>query len=206
MRFFKWFWRQNKYKKIFFLSLLPYIVILICCVFVAVFGYEWSQFYEREYGERAVRIWLDMYLFDWWFSLFGWIHLLFLTIVPYQILYLLKLRYIGKPKPKIIEPEKPENIERKETKLFKIFGITVSKVEGSSPPLKKKKTAGQIAEKVFLVLSFLPFIYLLFMLLESGIGNSFYYILLFALFVPIFPVCVIYQIIYLIVKITEKRK
>ncbi|MDR2532609.1 MAG: hypothetical protein LBC82_07185 [Oscillospiraceae bacterium] len=220
--------KQSKFKKFFLLSLLPYAIIIVICLVVAIFGYE-EPHWRREYGLTAVYEWLSIYLFDAWLQVPNRIHLLFLIIVPYQMLYILKLRHIGKPDHPAKEGnelDKIENIKRKETKLFKIFGVTISKVEGDAPI--RPKTKGQTAAKVIFVLSFIPHMFILLFSIPAGMSETGVNTGLFGsvnmvygmeaflhdlswgiavlIVVPILPICVIYQIIYIIVKIIEKKK
>jgi hypothetical protein len=187
MKIIEWFKKQNKFKKFFLLSLLPYTVMLIMSVYSAIFGYE--NFVSGENGLNAAWHWMNDHVFSPWLNGFNWIHLLFLIIVPYQFLYILKLRHIGKP--------------------FKL------------------QTTGKTVAEVFFVLSLIPLIFILVFaiiagLSEAGVNNSwfgvnmiygieaFWHTLWFGIAIlslfPIIPVCTIYQVVYVIVKIVEKKR
>ncbi|MCL1866709.1 MAG: hypothetical protein FWF82_04800 [Oscillospiraceae bacterium] len=188
--------KLNNYKIAFLFSLVPCVVFLFVVTVVAISGYGYNMG-RHAYGMVAVGNWLGN-IGDYWFD-FNIRHIIIFTCLIYQTTYILALRSL---------PYK----ENHQT------GIGV----------KSNRKTGKAA-KIFLWLSFVPYAFVILMSICSAIfgtrewaalfgeGRLIYgfealqqdiFLLTAALTIvfPVIPICLVYQIVYLTVKIVKKRK
>ena len=177
---------MNRYKLLLFLSLMPYAAMILLILVVAVTGYSYYLGEDKAFGMRAAQYWL-VDSGDYWLRP-NIRHLVMLVCVTYQITYFHKLRTVKSP---------PDT--RSETPHFQV------KQSGSS--------------RLLLKLSFIPYgLPVLFSIYAAIFGIDFLWSTSYGLegaviglvggivvlfFIPILPVCIIYQIVYAVSKKRE---
>jgi hypothetical protein len=189
--------KLNIPKVLFLLSLTPYVAILIVLLVVAFTGYAYDETITRHnetvYGFNAMYVWIDvMYHGYFYFHNLNFRHFIFISLVVYQFVYLLKLRKIK------IKTTNNETVKLNENNV-------------TQKRLGKKS-------KIFLWVSLLPYAYIfVFAIISSFMGMGFFgnrsygfdgfiaglFIAPFTI-IPILLICIIYQIIYLVLKRIEK--
>lgn len=181
--------KVNKYEVVFLISLIPYILLVFKLLGVAIFGYGYNLG-DTAYGIVAIGEWFNYFFSEYWvvFKIKP-LHILFICCLIYQIIYFIKLRHIS------------------------------NKKHESKDQIKKYDKT-----KIIFILSFIPYIVLILFTIYSaifGFRYSFFTtstvvygieaikaIMLFYgvgfCIIPVFPTCIVYQIIYLV--LNKKRK
>jgi hypothetical protein len=181
---------QSTFKIAFLASLMPYAAMLILLIVVANIGYSEWNLRQQEYGFAAISSYFRGSGWIWTYP--NYRHFFIFICVVYQIIYSLKLR----------------------TLTFKSYEPS-QEITGEQSSKKRKN----ITAKIFLVLSFFPYVYIIWSAINaasSGFSfmfsrlygieaflSSLFFTSLYLFLIPVLPVCIIYQIVY---KITRKRR
>ena len=185
--------RENNRKKLWlYISMIPYVYVLVMCIYHAIFGYSYEHIrWEPDYGLDGALA----FVLDFWDDLiieFDYKLLVVVMCVCYQIYYFVSNKQ-GKPKKDTINKE---DKKRKRINLKKIFFVI------------------SIA---CWIIYFMIGIYAYFTGIDTGL---FYTNMVYGMeafksalvlygfafsFIPVLPITLIYIIIYLVVKHKNKK-
>lgn len=174
-------------KCLLYISLLPYLYVIIMCIYHAIFGYDYGlEAFEPNYGIDGMM----EFLHNFWFDnilMFNYIGAIVILSVCYQIYY-----FVSYKKNKEVKESKYMKINLKKI-LFVISLLcwVIYFVIGLSA-FFFGASAGLFDSEV--VYGF-----------EAVKSTLFWFLLVFSI-IPVLPITLIYIIVYLIVKYKEKMK
>ena len=189
--------KNNMKKIIFYISLIPYIILIFMCVYHAIFGYEYTHIESMVYGFEAIgEVLLDGWNFITIDVFCGPGGPLVVAWVGFQIYYFISFKS-----------------NKKETEEY-----SKESKESTSKKIDLKKILFNISKTCWIIY-FASGIFAFFFGANTGgglfnstreygidalLGTLFWNLLVFS-FIPILPISLLYIIIYLVVKKREEK-
>ena len=186
--------KENIKKLILYISLIPYIYVLLMCIYHAIFGYDYALIgIAPNYGFDAVGDVINEFWFDGIITNFNYKSFFFILCIIYQIYYFITYKKVRTTKKEQLKSKFNKINFKKILFIIAIICWIIYFITGIYAFFFGSNTGGGL---------FYPE-------MEYGIDallhTLFWNLILFSA-IPILPISLIYIVIYLIIKYKNKKQ